>query len=429
MVGQPESPLASGTANAIVPPHKQRINRRDPWRVPLGSWPMRAWQRHSHRLFAVALTAWQLTLGGCQPKEVRPSTAGLSSDFVSLASLAGNDAPATLTRGQKSDSVAGILEIRADDPGSREYRAGRIRAVVNGDAILDEEVLAAAYQQLVGVRSEKEKAEILNTKLQELIEREVVLQDAMARLGNRGGGRIIKELQKFAEKEFERQWLHKMMRANKYETEEEFKKFLRDNGMQLELIRRQWERNFIAMEYVRSRIEPSLNRVGHLQVEDYYEKHPDEFKIEDSIVWQDIFIAKARHPSPAAARQLAETLLSRIRKGEDFARLAKEYDNGDSSLRENAEGIGNKRGEIRPPEAEKVLWAMQAGQSELIELEFGYHIVKVVERKYTGVKPFDDEVQKEIKDKLKNQIFQTEMKRLVNELKRRAIIEIGTEIK
>jgi parvulin-like peptidyl-prolyl isomerase len=388
---------------------------------------MTAWRRHSHRLFAFALGAFHVTFGGCQAKEVRaPANPPPPNDFVTLTSMAGNE---VTQRGQKEDRaiLPSVLEIRSNDPGSKEYRSARIRAIVNGDAILDEEVQAAAFQQLVGVKSEAEKAEILNAKLTEIIEREVLLQDAWAKLT--GKGKVLKELQNYAEKEFERQWLHKMMRANKMEDEEEFKKFMRNAGMPVEMIRRQWVRNLIAMEYVRSRIEPTLNKVGHLEVVEYYEKHPNEFRIEDSLVWQDLFIAKARHASPQAARQFADALLTRIRNGEDFARLAKEFDNGDSSLRENAEGAGRTRGEIKPPEAEPVLWSMKAGQAALIELEFGYHIVKVKEREYAGVKPFDDKVQKEIKDKVKNQIFMTEMKQIVNHLKRQAVIEVATEIK
>jgi peptidyl-prolyl cis-trans isomerase SurA len=391
---------------------------------------MLAWHR-LHRLLAVALAVGPLGLVGCQGKDVRPPLAGAAPDFVSLVSMAGSPAPPTLTRAQKEprDSEVGVLEIRADDPGSRENRSARIRAVVNGEAILDEEVVASAFQQLVGARTEKEKADILNQKLNELIDREVVLQDAIARLGNRGNGKMIKELQQFAEKEFERQWLHRMMRANKYEDVTAFKEFLRQNGMPLDMIRRQWERNFIAMEYLRSRIDSSLSRIGHREVVDYYDSHGDEFKTEDSVVWQDLFIANARHPSPQAARQFAEVLLARIRKGEDFAKLAKEYDNGDSSLRDNAEGIGRQRGEIKPAEAEAVLWNLKPGESALVELPFGYHIVRLNERQVAGRRPFDEKVQKEIKDKLRNDVFTTEMKRLVNDLKRRAIIEIAHEVK
>jgi len=390
---------------------------------------MPAWRRHSHRLLALALVACQVSLYGCQATESRSSPVASSpaNDFLYLSSMAGNE---PVQRGQKEDRVTpGLLEIRPDDPGSRENRTARIRAIVNGEAILEEEVLAASFQQLVGVKSEKEKADVLNAKLQELIEREVILCDARDKLGKIKEGRILKELKEFASKEFEKQWLHKMMRANKMDDEAQFTKFMRDAGMPVELMRRQWERNFIAMEYVRSRVEPTLNKVGHLEVAEYYEKHPKEFQVEDSLVWQDLFVAKSRHATPAAARQFAEALLTRVRNGEDFYKLSRQFDNGDSSLRENAEGTGHRRGEIKPPEAESVLWAMRPGQAALVELDFGYHVIKLQERQYAGVKPFDDKVQKEIKDKIKNEIFMTEMKRFVNELKRKAVIEVANEIK
>ena len=393
---------------------------------------MRAWCRAQH-LFGLAVFLAQLGLTGCQAASPpRPSEVGLTPDFVSLASMAGSPTPGALTRGQKperSRTSAGLLEL-TDKPGSHENPSARIRAVVNGEAILDEEVVAAAYQSLVmpGL-TEKDKADILNKKLIELIDREVVLQDASARLSKRNNGQLLKDLKRYAEKQFEKEWLHKIMRANKYEDVKAFKRFLRANGMPLDMVKRQWERNFLAMEYLRSRVEPQLNRVGHLQILEYYEAHPDEFKVDDSIVWQDIFIAAGKHPTREDARKFADVLLARIRKGEDFVRLAKEFDNGDSSLRDNAEGIGHKRGEITPAEAEPVLLTLKEGQSALVEVGSGYHIVKLRERQYAGRRPFDAKVQKQIREKLRGEIFGVEMKQIVNTLKRRAVIEIAHDLK
>lgn len=354
---------------------------------------------------------------GCQAREIRPPSAPPpANDYLSL----------TGARGQMDDRPRdGGLGQRPAEPGVGETRVARIRATVNKEAILEEEVVASALQQLVAVGSEKEKNEVLEAKLQEIIEREVILQDAADRIGGRNNGKVMADLNRFAEKEFERQWMHRMMRANKMDDEERFKLFMREAGMPVDTIKRQWVRNFIAMEYVRSRIEPTLNKVGHLDVVEYYDKHPKEFQVEDGLTWQDLFVAKSKHASPEAAKQFAEALLARIKQGEDFARLAKQYDDGDSSLRERAEGIGHKRGEIKPAEAEAVLWGMKPGQAALVELDYGYHVIKLTERQYAGSKPFDDKVQKEIKDKIKNQIFATEMKRMVNDLKRKAVIEIA----
>jgi hypothetical protein len=388
------------------------------------------WWRGTRRFALSLLLAVPMALAGCQAQQTAPLA---GRPVVGVSSSQGSDA-AALLRAQKPESTdaairQSMLELGPADPGSRDTRASRIRAVVNGEAILDEEVMAAAFQGMVAAQNEKEKEEVFKAKLNEIIDREVILQDAQARLKN-GGERFLKELKKAANREFDKEWLHKLMRANHFTDAEKFKVFLRQGGMPLDLIRRQWERNFIAMQYLRTRIDPQMNKVGHLQIHDYYLRHADEFHVEDSVTWQDVFItAGAPHPSREAASQFADTLVARIRKGEDFARLAKEYDNGDSHFRENCEGVGHKRGEIRPQHLEEGLFKMKPGEVARVEMEHGFHIVKLLGRQRAGKRPFDEKVQKEIKEKLRAEVFQLEMKRIVNDLKRHSIIEIANEVK
>jgi parvulin-like peptidyl-prolyl isomerase len=302
-------------------------------------------------------------------------------------------------------------------------RAVAIRAVVNGEAILDEEVKAASYQALLGAQTLAEQTEVLNQALNQLIEREVVLQDAIAKLTRGPGSKFFDKLKEAAHKEFEQQWLRRMMKGNNIKSEEEFKNFLRAHQMSLEVIRRQWERNFMTMEYLRHLIEPHLSRIGHTQIVEYYDSHPEQFQVPDSVEWQDLFVAAGQHPSREAARQFAETLAGRARRGEDFVRLVNVFDNGDSRFR-NGAGIGSKHGEIKPPEAEPVLFRLRDGGVDLIELPTGYHIIRVVKRQYAGPVPFDEKTQKRIKDKLRGEVFEREMKRIVSDLKRKAVIDI-----
>src|SRR5205085_9659568 len=118
-----------------------------------------------------------------------------------------------------------------------------------------------------------------------------------------------------------------------------------------------------------------------VEVVESYTRHPDEFKVDDSVVWQDLFIATARHRTPADARRFAESLVARLKQGQDFVRLAKEFDNGESSLRNNAEGIGRSRGEILPREAEPILFGLKDGEiGPLVEIETGYHVIRLVKR-------------------------------------------------
>jgi parvulin-like peptidyl-prolyl isomerase len=260
-----------------------------------------------------------------------------------------------------------------------------------------------------------------------LVEREVVLQDAFGRLQGRGDA-FLKKLKEAASKEFDRQWVRAIMQSTNVKNDQELKEFLRSQGMSLEMVRRQWERNFMAMEYLRSRVFSVLeHRIGHVEMQEYYDKHPEEFKVEDGVQWQDLFIDAGRHANREAARRLAEVLASRARAGENFAKLVETYDNGDAMLR-NGEGLGRKHGEVKPPEAEPVLFAMNnAGEVAVTELTNGYHVVRLVKRDKAGLMPFDDKVQRQIKDKLRNEVAQQEMKRIVAKLKREAIIEYANK--
>ena len=75
-------------------------------------------------------------LGGCQATE-RPSNALPPPDFVALLNLPGAQQP-TLVRGQKkTDEPKGLLEMGPGAAGKGTC-SGRIRAVVNGEAILDD---------------------------------------------------------------------------------------------------------------------------------------------------------------------------------------------------------------------------------------------------------------------------------------------------
>jgi peptidyl-prolyl cis-trans isomerase SurA len=234
---------------------------------------------------------------------------------------------------------------------------------------------------------------------------------------------ILKELQKAASEEADKR-LRDIKTAVKAKSDDEFKAMLQSQGLSVSGMRRQYERNFMMMEYVRNIIYPVVNRISLVQVKDYYELHADEFQTADKVVWQDIFIDATRFATPAAARQYAEQVRARAAAGDDFPTLVKQHDHGDSRLR-NGAGLGQKPGEIRPVEVERTVLTLKAGGvGPVIDLGFGYHIVRVAEREYAGLKPFDVPCQQEIRKKLQAQIMDREYKRLVDDLKKKATITV-----
>jgi peptidyl-prolyl cis-trans isomerase SurA len=330
-------------------------------------------------------------------------------------------ASTTASRGQQGDVIP------AAGTGTAQV-AARIRAKVNDIPILEDELREAVAQfagELLSV-PEAQRAGLLqkiaDRELQKLIDRELVLEDAFATLKQL---KLDKELQKLKEAagvEADKR-LRDIKQSLKVATDEEMKAVLQNQGLTVDGVRKQVERNFIMMDYVRNKIHPIVSRISLQEIREYYDQHADEFKIEEKLRWQDIFIDGSRFPDVASARRYADQLLARCKSGEDFAKLSVEFDHGDSKLR-NGDGLGSKPGEIKPADVEPTVLSLRPGEVALVELRFGYHIVKVVQRDYAGRRPFDMACQSEVRRKLQNIIAEREYKRIVDELKKKATIQI-----
>jgi len=91
----------------------------------------------------------------------------------------------------------------------------------------------------------------------------------------------------------------------------------------------------------------------------------------------------AKHPEldTKVARTKAEDVLKRVRAGEDFAKLAKEFSTDPGSKDKGGDLGWFGHGQM-VAEFEKAAFAMQPGQvSDIVESQFGYHIIKVEEKK------------------------------------------------
>ncbi len=103
------------------------------------------------------------------------------------ADVARSQKPET-TPPRPTPTAACLIGQPVDPPAeaSRANPTATICAVVNGEPILDEEVTASCYQQLAAARTPQDRQEIMKQALEAIIDREVLLQEALARL-ERGG--------------------------------------------------------------------------------------------------------------------------------------------------------------------------------------------------------------------------------------------------
>src|SRR5947209_2139752 len=98
---------------------------------------------------------------------------------------------------------------------------------------------------------------------------------------------------------------------------------------------------------------------------------------------QDIEAYIAKHPEldTKQTRAKAEEVLKRVKAGEDFAALAKEYSTDPGSKDKGGELPWFKHGEM-VKQFEDAAFAMQPGQtSDVIETQFGFHIIQTEEKR------------------------------------------------
>jgi hypothetical protein len=264
--------------------------------------------------------------------------------------------------------------------------------------------------------------QVLERALENLIEREVILAEIFAKLGGggKGGEKVLEKLRETATKEFNKQ-VRLMKKQAGCKTDEQFKEILRQRGQTMDGMKRQFERTLMATEYMRYLVLERAQKYGLADAWEYYQQHSTEFQNQDGVQWQDIFISAVQHGGLEEARRLAMGILAQARAGGDFKKLA-ELDEGDSKFR-SGEGYGKRRGEIKPAEAEAPLFQMRDGEVRLVELASGIHIIKLVKREFAGPMPFDDKTQKFILNKLKNEAAEREWKKIIKDLKAKAVIE------
>ena len=133
--------------------------------------------------------------------------------------------------------------------------------------------------------------------------------------------------------------------------------------------------------------------VTDAEMQQYYQAHQQQFKVDDQVQVRHILIKVDPNATPqqdAAAKAKAQSILDQLKKGGNFAELAKKNSDDPGSKDQGGE-LGFIKHGVTVPEFDKVAFMLQPGQtSGLVRTKYGYHIIQVESKQVAHTKPFDE---------------------------------------
>ena len=163
--------------------------------------------------------------------------------------------------------------------------------------------------------------------------------------------------------------------------------------------RRKIKYALVDVDQVRERLT-----VPEAEIEAFYEANSAQYSTPEEIRASHVLLS-LDDAEAGAVRERANSLLAQARGGADFAALAREHSQDEASAQQGGDLDYFGRGRM-VPEFEQSAFALQVGDiSEVVESPFGYHIIKLTDRRPGTTRPLA-EVREEIVDQLRWQLAQ-----------------------
>jgi peptidyl-prolyl cis-trans isomerase C len=210
----------------------------------------------------------------------------------------------------------------------------------------------------------------------------------------------------------------------KYGSADRFEKHLQVRHLTMEDLRESLRTRVYIDEYLKEQgiTDPEI---AEDRMREFFEANPDHFWREETLKVSHILVkvdANANREEKEEARKKADNIRNEIVEGEEFAEMARKHSDCNS-----ASGGGSlryiKRGYM-PEEFDRIAFAMEEDAvSEAVGTKFGYHIIKVADKKAAGIVPYE-----EVKDFIRRFLQEEESRKKrdahIAELRKKAKIEI-----
>jgi peptidyl-prolyl cis-trans isomerase C len=158
---------------------------------------------------------------------------------------------------------------------------------------------------------------------------------------------------------------------------EDFLKTMAQHGRSLEQMKDDLRERLARSQFMATQWAGKIN-VTEEDARKYHQDNPEQFKLPEQVRVSHILIKPELGEDPNEARARIEGLLEQIKEGADFAELAKANSVCPSAPKGGDLGFF-PRGKTTPA-FEEVAFELQVGQlSDVVETEYGFHIIKATD--------------------------------------------------
>jgi len=299
---------------------------------------------------------------------------------------------------------------------SSEAVVDRVVAVVNQEIITLSEVekWAQPFREKIITEDRLERREqlqeVYRKVLEKLIEEKLIDQE------------VKKNGIKISSKEVEAT-VEEVKRRNTA-TQEELEKALAVEGLTLEAYKKQIERGLQRKKLIHWSVKVEM-KFGEKELRDFYQKNNDRYRPDETYRPSHILFVVPKGATIEEVKEIknkCQAVLEKIKEGNDFGEMALLYSQ-DTSNKDKGDLGYFKKGELIPPFEREALRLKIGEVSGIVRTEFGFHIIKLLDRKGGEPLPFE-----EVKERVQADYYESEMekayKQYLSTLKEKSIIEI-----
>lgn len=267
-----------------------------------------------------------------------------------------------------------------------------------------EQLLADSRQDSSGVGSDTKERE--QDLLRDLIDQQLLLQKG-EELGVSADTEVVKRLDE----------LRKQMHA---ESMEDLEKAAQAQGVSWEEFKQNMKNSIITQHVISQEVGGHIT-VSQQEIQQFYDQHKSEMERPEQVRMSEILISTQKTPavktekgqevlpeapSPevvAAAKAKADKVYDLLKKGGNFADLAKQYSDGPTAAA-GGDLEYFKRGTLSKELEERVFAMDPNGYTEPVRTNQGWVILKISEHQTPGIPPL-----KEVENRVQEQIYMTKM--------------------